>query len=239
MAIINFKKLSFLVLLNEFDTKTNDIDINDKVRLNVFVSLQKSFLLHSLTTYCPFRGLPDNNLPEDIENLTDDEMKRCFRFTWLEIKEIYVELLIPEIIRAENGSVTTGALLMLLRKHSFPIRLQCLAKSFHVEYSQVSRFISCITHLIFKRFARIMLFDKKRLTLETLEKYARCFRVAGIPYRNLWGFIDGTTKKICRPIVKQRIYYSGQQKVPLLEISKCHNSRWDDILVLRASSWLF
>jgi hypothetical protein len=216
---MNSKAWLLFLLNEEFDIETNYETNNDTDQLGDFFSFFQSALFLDSTRKCSIlRGLPQNNIPEHIETLSDDEMRRCYRFTLNEIGQIYSELRIPDVIRADNRSCISGikALLMLLRKMAFPIRIQCLGKLFNIEFSQISRFLSCIVRIIFNRFSRIMLFDRKRLTLGKLEEYAACFRTCGIPYHRLWGFIDGTIKKICRPLENQRLYYSGHKRMHCL-----------------------
>ena len=209
----NKRKLIFLILLNEMFEEPDHLNYlkseEDPVRAkrNPLTFLQKAAAVLSLSSCNPFRGLPVYILPENVADLPSDEVRRLYRFTWPEIVKVFVELRLPEVIYTKNRLVESGirALMMVMRKFAFPIRLQCLAKAFGREYSQISRIISVTTDIIFKRWAPIMLFDVRRLSSETLQRYGSAFKDAGLPYENLWGFIDGTIRKICRPSKNQRI----------------------------------
>jgi hypothetical protein len=225
----NKRKLIFLILLNEMFEEPGHLNYlkseEDPVRAkrNPLTFLQKAAAVLSLSSYNPFRGLPVYILPENVADLPSDEVRRLYRFTWPEIVKVFVELRLPEVIYTKNRLVESGirALMMVMRKFAFPIRLQCLAKAFGREYSQISRIISVTTDIIFKRWAPIMLFDVRRLSSETLQRYGSAFKDAGLPYENLWGFIDGTIRKICRPSKNQRIYYSGHKR--------CHCLRYQNV----------
>lgn len=50
------------------------------------------------------------------------------------------------------------------------------------------------------------------LNRERLEIYATAIQVAGGAVLDCWGFIDGTARNICRPILLQEEYYSGHKR---------------------------
>jgi hypothetical protein len=62
------------------------------------------------------------------------------------------------------------------------------------------------------RFENFMFWDPKRLTIEALQRYAAHIDAAG-GGDLIWGYIDGTIRKICRPTRNQRIYYSGHKHI--------------------------
>jgi hypothetical protein len=54
-----------------------------------FFSFCQSVLFLDSTRKCSIlRGLHQNNIPENIETLSEDEMRRCYRFTLNEIGQI-------------------------------------------------------------------------------------------------------------------------------------------------------
>lgn len=170
-----------------------------------------------------FRGLPYFGEAECVHSLPNEEVIRLYRFSLEELQILYNELRLPDSFTCDNGSLCLAwiGFLMTIRKFSFPIRLQCLAKEFMIEFSQVSRYIKIVCRFIFNRFARILLWDERRLTLEQLNKYSSCFSRLGISYSRLFGFIDGKICKICRPVTNQRIYYSGHKR--------CHCLRFQNV----------
>ncbi|OXV07105.1 hypothetical protein Egran_05130 [Elaphomyces granulatus] len=60
------------------------------------------------------------------------------------------------------------------------------------------------------RFQAFLHWDQHRLTKEKLRFYARHIdKVGGGDL--VWGYVDGTLQKICRPGENQRLYYSGHK----------------------------
>ncbi|KAJ8914165.1 hypothetical protein NQ315_016244 [Exocentrus adspersus] len=51
------------------------------------------------------------------------------------------------------------------------------------------------------------------LNEEKLRQYSEAIHLKGAPMDNVWGFIDGTIRPICRPTINQRQYYSGHKRV--------------------------
>ena len=56
-----------------------------------------------------------------------------------------------------------------------------------------------------------MRWDVQRLTLPTIQKYARAVQDE-VGTEGVWGFIDGTMRPFCRPGENQEEYYSGHKK---------------------------
>jgi hypothetical protein len=182
-----------------------------------------TFLLSTAKERRPFRGLPYFGEPHSIHRLPVEEVIRLYRFSLEELQTLYYELRVPDFLTCDNGCVcpTFIAFLMMIRKFSFPIRLQCIAKEFMLEFSQVSRYIKVICRYIFLKYAKMLFWDNRRLNLGQLQEYARSFTRLGVPYTHLFGFIDGKICKICRPISNQRIYYSGHKR--------CHCLRFQNV----------
>lgn len=68
---------------------------------------------------------------------------------------------------------------------------------------------------IYERFHNLL--ETLNLTWLDPVVFCRAIYEKGAPLRNCWGFIDGTARGICRPIINQRIMYSGHKRVHCLK----------------------
>lgn len=103
------------------------------------------------------------------------------------------------------------AICVTLYRLSAPSRYKELMQLFRRSRSWLSViFNDVIIHLV-TRYRVRMQWDEARLSQETLLRYSEAVFQAG-GGRNIWGFIDGTMRAICRPKENQRLFYSGYKK---------------------------
>ena len=76
--------------------------------------------------------------------------------------------------------------------------------------SYLSLIFNDVLEHVFLRF-KTLWWDARRLTLPTIEKYARAIQNE-VGTEGVWGFIDGTIQPFCRPGENQEQYYSGHKK---------------------------
>lgn len=65
---------------------------------------------------------------------------------------------------------------------------------------------------MFDNWRPLLNFNPKFHTPERLDHYAACIATAGSPIFDIWGFIDGTIKEMCRPVEDQDVVYNGYKK---------------------------
>ena len=70
---------------------------------------------------------------------------------------------------------------------------------------------------IYERWKHLLYFDEKCLTPQKLEQYAAAIRQRDAPIQNCWEFIDGTLRKIARPIYQQEAVYNGWKRYHCLK----------------------
>ena len=58
---------------------------------------------------------------------------------------------------------------------------------------------------------------RNSLSPQNLTKYAAAIYAKGAPFRNCWGFIDGTIRPISRPSNNQRALYNGHKRVHAIQ----------------------
>ena len=160
------------------------------------------------------------------------------------MERLCAALAIPDKYTCVQGTITTGmeALMVLLRRLSYPNRLCDLVQLFGRSQSELSfifntvrlfhvqnmyKFVIhiCIHHTntlflqviddIYDRFSHLLnSFDLVWLDPHT---FAAAIKDKGSPLSQCFGFIDGTVRPIARPTVNQRIMYSGHKRVHCLK----------------------
>jgi nuclease HARBI1 len=72
-------------------------------------------------------------------------------------------------------------------------------------------------HHIYRWFGRLLDIDSARLTPARMQIYADAISREGAPLSNIFGFIDGTVRPICRPKYNQKMVYNGHQRTHALK----------------------
>jgi AraC-like DNA-binding protein len=103
------------------------------------------------------------------------------------------------------------ALCIFLARLSWPLRLHDMVDWFGCSRSQLSTIFNDVAIFLFQRFRNKLFFDRRRLTQRRMEWFSRAIERQGGGDR-VWGWIDGTINRICRPTDDQREYYSGYKK---------------------------
>ena len=104
----------------------------------------------------------------------------------------------------------TGLLLCLYRL-SQPNRLRDLESYFRMRKSRISAVILTFVDAMFK--LALSYLSNPRIFQHRFEFYSRLIRnKAGLGILGVWGFIDGTLRKTCRPSRGQREFYSGHKR---------------------------
>jgi hypothetical protein len=84
------------------------------------------------------------------------------------------------------------------------------------EISEIFKTIICDVHARFEH-----LLSSFSLAWLDLEAFAAAVHAKGAPLTQCFGFIDGTARPISRPIVNQRIMYSGHKRVHCIKFQVC------------------
>jgi hypothetical protein len=146
--------------------------------------------------------------------MSDEQARRFFRFTKTEIHALVPHLHLDQIrFRNRYTAIPEEALCLVLYRLSWPHRYVNTIHLFGHWHPWISTvFNDTIKHLA-ERYRQLLYWDHDRLTLDKTEEYASAVEaVCGVP--NIYGFIDGTIRPICRPsTVPQRPFYTGFKKV--------------------------
>lgn len=134
-----------------------------------------------------------------------------YRFSRTEILRILPFLALNEISwAAGNQPSEEFALCVLLARMAYPLRYSDLIPLFGRSPSYMSSMCTDVVTHIQRRFEKFLFWDHRRLTVERLKIYAKHIERAG-GTNMIWGYIDGTLQRICRPTNNQRLFYSGHK----------------------------
>ena len=161
----------------------------------------------------------------NLDVLTDEECKKLFRFHKNDLLNLSQYLHIPEKVIGENGSHEKGiiALCMLLRRLSYPNRLYDLQYTFGRSESEISVILKATLNHLYDNFNHLLRrFDVMFMQQHHLDIYSRAIQDK-CPLQNVFGFIDGTLRPICRPGHNQRESFSGHKR--------CHGLKFQSIML--------
>ena len=107
-------------------------------------------------------------------------------------------------------------------KMSHPCRLRFdTEKFFGMRKSKISELILFFGSALYKLACQY--FDNPRIWYRHMARYARCIeRKCNDLFPNIWGFIDGTLRKTCRPTVHQDLLYTRYKR--------CHALKYQSIV---------
>ncbi|XP_074634726.1 uncharacterized protein LOC141893231 isoform X2 [Acropora palmata] len=148
----------------------------------------------------------------NFEDISEDDFPSLFRFQKHDFVRLVNGLKLPDFYFCQQRSVCPGteALLILLRRLSYPNRWCDLTHMFGRPEPELSMIFNEILTDIHRRFGHLL----HNLDLVWLDPqaFAEAIFEKGSPLRDCWGFIDGTARPICRPIRNQKIMFSGHKR---------------------------
>ena len=157
-----------------------------------------------------------NHLPP----LSPKEFYDNFRFGREQIPDLCAQLKIPnEFLLPCRGRIDgEEALLLFLRRMTYPGRITDMMGMFHRSQGYVSETVE-VVRLYLMAIAEPLVrnFDHRRI-VPLLPVFAAAFRAKGCPYPNMWALYDGKFQANCRPGeggyngMEQRVMYNGHKK---------------------------
>ncbi|XP_055356564.1 uncharacterized protein LOC129601719 [Paramacrobiotus metropolitanus] len=158
----------------------------------------------------------ENRKKFNLNDISDEDCIAWFRFHREDIDELRKELHIPDVVRSETGSVFEGteALCILLRRLAYPCRYTDLTTIFHRSIAELSiAFHWAIEHIYSEFIHLLTTLDLCWLTRQDLEEFAEAGRSKGAPLENVWAYIDGTVRPICKPSEGQRVVWNAHYRM--------------------------
>lgn len=153
----------------------------------------------------------------DFKNLnvfSDIEFKQLFRFEKKDVLRLHFALGLEDvdITGARYAPRGLEALLILLRRLSYPGRLCDMARMFNKSESNLSIiFNSTVEHLVEKFYARIM--NCHPAFISRMNDFAKAVdRYSMGKFDRCVAFVDGTIIKMCKPTTDEDVFYTMYKK---------------------------
>ena len=150
----------------------------------------------------------------DLDSISNTGVER-FRMAKEDIPVLTTKLRLPDDM--ESGRVSwSGAegLCVVLARLSAPNRRFDLVDLFGRGMAQLSVILNCTLDFLFLTWNHLFsdLYFHRNSWFSDVKLQEGCHVIAQkCPMRNVFGFIDGTTHRICRPKVHQRTWCSGRK----------------------------
>jgi hypothetical protein len=148
----------------------------------------------------------------DLSTWEESDCITKFRFSLPEIVHITHLMGFPSSITVNRVIVPAEtAMAMVMRRLAYPARLSDIAPEFGLDVSSTGRIINYMLEQIMDRYGtHIHLWPG--LTPSRVSRYAAAITSLEPAVIDIWGFIDGTFRDICKPEVHQRASYSGYER---------------------------
>ena len=171
------------------------------------------------------------NLPQHVgnrlnfEKIDEETCSRRYRFTKAQVMELLERLSLPARFRAPSRHCWTGleGLLVVLRRLSYPNTLGDMCEEFGRSKPSLSIVFNITLQWIFRNWDGLLTdpFTHQFLTPARFAKYCQAVRRKTSVPLDVWGFIDGTVRSVCKPSIHQRMFYNGHKRVHALKYQSC------------------
>lgn len=138
-----------------------------------------------------------------------------FSFTAEELVDLTHAMDLTDGFKTPSGYVFDGleALCLLCGRFRTAGDMYELTAKYDRSQSAISECINSLVDILDKRWAHLLDYDTQHiLHPDALAEYADAISKAGAPTNTVWGFIDCTIRRICRPSIFQRLAYNGYKK---------------------------
>ena len=147
-----------------------------------------------------------------IERLAESDAFNRFRFTVDEMKEFVVALELPPYLVVNRVSVSSlFSLALLLRRLAWSSRHSDLSIEFGYDDTTISQHFNHLLLLLATKYSALLRLWPG-VTRNRIVTYERAINDHSPAIHSIWCFLDGTLRKIAKPVRHQRIAYSGHKR---------------------------
>ena len=149
--------------------------------------------------------------------MSENEFKQYFRFQKQHIYDLRKKLGLRNNYTGVNGIKWSGdeGLCILLRRLAYPNRLCDLFPLFGRHETELSLIINVMLQdICSKHMHRLQ--DVHKPWVEHSD-FAEMISAKGCPLEKVWGFLDGTQGRMCRPQVGQESVFNGHKRIHSLK----------------------
>ena len=150
--------------------------------------------------------------PFSVDSYSEADFYNYHRFKKGHFEELNKVLRLKPIYKASNGIKWKGSegLALLLRRLAYPNRLVDLVPYFGRHVTELSVMFNTMVNEIYQLHKhRVSSVNQSWIDFES---YARAIHDKGACLDNIWGFLDGTQLRICRPSDGQESVYNGHKR---------------------------
>ncbi|KAG2221574.1 hypothetical protein INT45_002588 [Circinella minor] len=164
--------------------------------------------------------------PFNLNDYTNERCESNFRFDKTQLCTIIHAMELPShfVFRAEDPDhrfqvSTEEVMAICLRRLAYPARLEDLGHMFGRTAPALSVIFNGMIEYLFNKYKSTLNFAESQFTRDRLQLFADAVAQKGImlnyrsPISNVVGFIDGTVRGICRPVVNQEVVYNGHKYI--------------------------
>ena len=148
-----------------------------------------------------------------LSHLNDQEFVTTYRFQREHIKPLVRVLRLEEVYQHPSNGIkwsTEEGLCLLLQRLAYPNRLVDLVPLFGRHKSELSLIINSMAHEIYHLHRHRL--ERVVHPWVNLPQCAEKIHQKGACMDNIWGFLDGTQMRICRPVDGQESVYNGHKR---------------------------
>ena len=146
-----------------------------------------------------------------IADFSDTLCPQLFRFTQPELEEMCAPdhaLRLPEEFATINRCVYPGQAgwLVFLYRMAYPCRLIELQQVFGVNFRRCSELFNAVLAWFIGEHGHLL--TDLNIWRPYMQRFSEAIYKKGCPLRGVWGFIDGTWRPCCRPVIFQNVLYN-------------------------------
>ncbi|KAE9055310.1 hypothetical protein PF007_g32361, partial [Phytophthora fragariae] len=176
----------------------------------------EAIALHTAEFMCELQLSWGGDYPRVRFNLDEHDRSACrrlFRFEAQEIRQILISMDLPEEIITSQGCVVPReeAFCLLLRRLTYPARLDDLRCEFGRSAGSLSSTVNTTAQMVYDKIKTKMAFDQRMVERYKERSSEAIFNKVG-RLSKCFGFIDGTIRQTCRPVRFQDQLYSGHKR---------------------------
>ena len=191
------------------------------LQMSIFPFLNSSFLLHTVIMANYTEGSETASIEVhavSFKNICEATFAEQHRFSKRDVSILVRVFHLDPFIELSNRATIDSrvALCILLRKLVFPIRLCDLESIYGIHRSIISRTLNYLVRHIDDNFSYLLTL-RKCICTQNSQSWANSISSAGGSLQTCLGFIDGTTKQICRPQRHQKKLYNGHKRYHCLK----------------------
>jgi len=167
----------------------------------------------------------DFNMAFNIDNFSDEDFVKNFRFKKDDFAELYNALRIPDLIRCPDRTSVSGpeALAILIRRLAYPNRLSDLVPIFDRSQASLSQIVNHTTDILYNDYSHKFYQLNQHWIMQRIPIYCAVGVRNGSPLNNCFGYIDGTVRPICRPGIGQDVFYNGHHRTHAMKVCTIKN----------------